>query len=101
MVFAAQGRLQLVPNDLHHLLGGCERAHDLVGEGTPADSVEEVVDHVQRHVGLEERRAHVGKGPVHLFRVELAPGPELAEDGVETAGERVEHGMCLDRARVC
>ena len=50
--------------------------------------------HRRRHyssVRLQQGRADVVEGGVHLLGVELAPRPELSEDRVETAAQRIEH----------
>src|SRR5947209_1814217 len=90
-VLPAERGLKLVADDLDHLLGGRQRSHHLVGEGPAPHPSEEVVCHLQRDVRLEQRRAEVLQGRVHLLGVELAPRAELAENGIEAIGERVEH----------
>ncbi len=61
-----------------------------------ANAREEVVGHLDRDVGLEQRRAHVGQGVVDLFGVQLPAGAQLLEGAVEPFGERVEHrASCL------
>ena len=90
-VLASQRSRQLVANHLDDLLGRREAAHDLVRERPFPNPPQEVVDNVESGIGLEERRADIGEGRIHLFRMELAPRPELAEDPVQAVGERVEH----------
>ena len=68
-MLTAQRRLQFVADDLHHLLGRRERAHDLVGEGTRADPSEEIVDHVQSDVAVQKCGADVVERRLDLLRV--------------------------------
>ena len=92
-MLAAQGRRQLVANDLDYLLSRSEAPHYLIGERPPADSTEEVVDHLERHVGLQQCRADLIEGRVHLLGMELASRTKLPEDRVETVAQRIEHGV--------
>ena len=90
-VLAAERHGELLVHDLHHLLAGREALHDLFGERSLADPRQEVVGHLERDVGLEQRGAHIGQRVVDLFGMELAAGTQLAEGAVEPFGEGVEH----------
>ena len=90
-MLTAEGHHELVANHLDHLLGGGEGPHDLVGRGPLADPGQEVVDHLEGDVGVQQGRADVVQGRVHLFRVELASGPEAPKDAVQASLEGVEH----------
>ena len=46
---------------------------------------------VDGDVGLEQSRADLREGVVHLLGVELPPCAELLEDAVQAVGECVEH----------
>ena len=73
-------------DDLHDLLTRGEALHDLLGQRPRPDAGEEVVDHLDGHVGLEQGRAHLAERVVHLLRVELASRAELLEDAVQAVG---------------
>ena len=56
-----------------------------------ANAAEEVVGDLHGDVGLQQRRADLAEGVVHLLGVELPSCSELLEDAVQAVGQRVEH----------
>ena len=91
LVLAAQRLRELVAHHLHDLLGRRERRHDLVAQRAGPHARQEVVHHLDGGVRLDQCSADVGQRVIHLLGVELAPLPELAEDGVQPSGQRIEH----------
>ncbi len=90
-VLPSQRDGEFLVHDLHHLLARREALHDLFGQRSLADPCQEVVGHLERDVGLEQRGPHVGQRVVHLFGMELAAGTQLPEGAVEPFREGVEH----------
>ena len=74
-VCAAEERRHLVAHDAQDGLVGAEALQDVLADGLLADALEELLDHPEVHVGLEQgeadlaqRRVHVGLGqrcPAH------------------------------------
>ena len=76
----AQHAHELVVDDLDHHLAGLDRLHDLLADGLGLHRLDEVLDHVERHVGFEQCAADLAHrlGDVAL-RQRTAPG-ELVEN---------------------
>ena len=64
--------IELLVDDLHDLLGGVERLVDLVAEGALAHLAGEVLDDLERDVGVEQGAADLADGAVDIRRRELA-----------------------------
>ena len=91
LVRPSERLLELVPDDLDHLLGRREALHHLFGQRPCAHAGEEVVDDLHRDVGLQERGPDVGQRVVDLLGVQLPARAELLERAVELGGQGVEH----------
>jgi len=92
---AAQGLGQLLLHHLEELLARGQRLQDLGAEGAGLDLVDEVLDHRQGDVGLQQRHAQLAGGGIDLVFGEAA----LAANGLEDAGKArrkvIEHGERL------
>ena len=91
---AAEDRDQLVVDDLDDLLGGVQRAADLLAAGPLLDRGDELLDHGQRDVRLEQRDADLARGGVDVGVGE----PALAAEVLEGVGEPV--GECGEQVEV-
>ena len=58
---------ELVVHDLDELLAGIQRVRDHLADGLSLDLVDEGLDHGQRHIGLEQRHAHIAQRLVDIF----------------------------------
>jgi hypothetical protein len=67
-------------HDLDHHLAGRDRLEDLGADRARAHLVGERAHHVERHVGLEQRPAHLAQRGVHVFLGERAAAREGAQD---------------------
>ena len=91
MELPAQGDGELLVHDLHDLLGGRDALHDLFGQRPRPHALEEVVGHLDGHVGLQQGGPDVAQGVVHLLGMELSPAAEFLENAVESVAQGVEH----------
>jgi hypothetical protein len=85
-MLSAQRGGELVANHLGHLLAGGEAPHDFLGQSPGPDPLDEVVGHLHRYIGVEQRVPDVLQSSVDLLGMELAAGPELLEDGAQPVG---------------
>jgi hypothetical protein len=86
--FAAEDGDQLLVNDLDDLLRGVQRLADLLAPGALLDRRDEVLDHRQRDVGLEQGDPDLARG-----RVDVGLGePALATQVLERVGKAVGQG---------
>ena len=88
---AAEDRDELLVDDLDDLLGRVQRLGDLRAAGPLLDRVDEVPDHRQRDVGLEQRDPDLARGGVDVGLGEPALAAEVLEGLGEAVGERGEH----------
>ena len=90
----AEDRDELLVDDLHDLLGRVQRLVDLVAEGALAHLAGEVLDDLERDVGVEQGATDLADGAVDIRGGELALGAEVAERRGEAIRERAEccHG---------
>ena len=90
---------QLLVDDLDHLLAGVERAGQLGSARPLLDRGDEVLDHAQVDVSLEQRNPDLPRGGVD---VGLGQTP-LASQGLEGRRQAVlqgvEHGLVLECLR--
>ncbi len=84
---------ELVEDDLHDVLGGRQRVHDLGGQALLLAARHELLDHAVVDVGLEERHANLAHRAVDVVLGETTLAAELGEGVLESVGEAVEH--CL------
>ena len=71
---------------------GAQRLAQLLADAALADAGDEVLDHLEVDVGLEQRQADLAQHLVDVGFAEAAAAAEPGEDAVEPVGERVEHG---------
>ena len=88
---AAEDGDELLVDDLDDLLGGVQRLADLLAAGPLLDRSDELLDHRQRDVGLEQGDAHFAHRLVDIsLRQRTAPG-QLVEDAAESFLQLLEH----------
>ena len=88
---AAERGHQLFVDDLDDLLRRAQALRDLRALRALLDPVDEVAGDAHVDVGLEQRDAQLTRDFVDVLVGELAAAAQLAEDAVETVGERLEH----------
>ena len=88
----AEGRDELVADDLDDLLGGGEGGGDLGAQGLGADLFDEVAGDVQVDVGFEQGDADLAQGFVDVLVGEGALAAEGLEGALEFFGESFKHG---------
>ncbi len=81
----AQHRHELVVDDLDDHLAGRDRAQDLLADRLGLHLVDEVAHHIERHVGLEQRAAHLAHRLADVALGERAATRQL----VENAGQAI------------
>ena len=74
--FRAEHLDQLVVDDLDHHLTGRDRAQHFAADRPLADPVDEILDHRERHVGLEQRNPDLAH---RLDHVRLGERAALAQ----------------------
>ena len=89
--FATQHFHQMIMDDLDHQLARGDAAQHLLAHGALADGGDEVLDHGQRHVGLEQRHAHLAQGFRDVGFAEGPTFPEALEDLTQPVGQVVKH----------
>jgi len=89
-----QGR-ELLQDDLHHHLSGCEALQDVLADGALADGRNKGLDRLEVHVGLEKRHTHFAHGGVDIGLREDASSGELAEDRLQPVREILKHAFYL------
>ncbi len=89
---AAEDRDQLLVDDLDDLLRRVERAADLLAAGPLLDGADELLDHGQRDVGLEQRDPDLACRGVDVGVGEPSLAAEVLEGVGEPVGERGKHG---------
>jgi hypothetical protein len=74
---------EFLVNDPHELLTRIQRGRDRLAQGPVLDLGEEILDHRQRDVRLDERHPHIAQGITDVFLRELC----LARDAAERLGK--------------
>ena len=82
---AAEQLDQAVVDDLDHHLAGRDAPQHLLADRALADPGDEVLDHRQRDVGLEQRDADVAQRRLDVALAQRAAPLEAVEHGAETA----------------
>ncbi len=87
-----QERRQLLVDDLHDLLAGGEALEDVGADRPLADPGDEVLDHLEVDVGLEQGEAHLAHRRVDVGLAHPATAGEVGEGRTEAIAQGVEHG---------
>ena len=87
----AQHGDELVVHDLDNHLPGGDRAQNLLADGLRLDLLGEVLDDVERHVGLDERAPHLAHGFADVALGERAAPRQLVEDARKAIRQRLKH----------
>jgi hypothetical protein len=78
-------------DDLHDHLAGGDALHHLLADGALADLCDEILDHRQRHVGLEQGDADLAHRVGDVALAQGATPLEAVEDAGQPAGQALEH----------
>jgi hypothetical protein len=90
--FGAQHLHQMIVNDLHHHLPGRDAFQHRFADRLVLDLSDEVLDHRQRHVGLEQRHANLAQRSIDIRLAESAAPRQPIEDVAEPLAKVLEHG---------
>jgi hypothetical protein len=82
-------------HDLHDLLARVEPLQDVLSGRALAHLGDEVLDHLEIDVRLEQREADLAHRLRDRLLVEAALAAEVAEGVLEFVGEGVEHGRTV------
>ena len=82
---------QLVVHDLHDQLAGRHRLDHLDADRVALHLLGEGAHHVERHVGFEQRAAHLAQRRVDVGLGQRAAPREAVENAAELFRQRVEH----------
>ncbi len=82
---------KLVVHDLHDHLARRDRTHDFLAHCFFAHAVRKGFDHVESHVGLDKRAAHLAHGLGHVAVGQSAATGQLIENAGKAVGQGVEH----------
>ena len=74
---------QHIVHDLDDLLGGRDRADDILADGARTHLVDEILHHRQRHVRLDQGGAHFGQRGIDIALAERAAPAKLVEYAAE------------------
>ena len=83
---AAQGLDQFLADDLDDLLGGRQRGQHLLPEGLLLNVLDELLDHPEVNVGLQQGHPDLAQGALHVVDGELAFAAQVLEDALELFG---------------
>ena len=93
VITAAEHGGQLVIDDLDHLLAGGDGTQHVLADGAFGDGIDEAAHDGQSHVGFEQRDPHFAHRIAHVLFGQCAAPFQAIEDGAETVGQSVEHGL--------
>jgi hypothetical protein len=91
-VAAAQQRDELVVDDLHDLLAGVQALEHLRPDRLLADVGDEVLDHLEVDVGLEQAQPNLAHRGVDVRLADTAAAGQVGEGLAKTFAQAVEHG---------
>ena len=83
---------KLVVDDLNQRLTGRETREHFLAHGAHAHVFEEILGHRQRHVGLEQRHAHLAQAVAEVVFRQASGATQTLERGAEFLGQVIEHG---------
>ena len=84
---------QLVMDDLDDHLAGLDRLHHGGADGLLAHLVGEGAHHFQRHVGLEQRTAHLAQRCRDIGLRQRAAAGQAVQDGAKALLKRFKHSV--------
>ena len=90
---------QRVVDDLDDLLAGRDRAQHLLADRLLGRPVDELADHRQRDVGLEQGDPHLAHRRAHVGLVQRAAAAQPVEDAAQTIAQALEHSISPARAK--
>ena len=99
--FGAQHLDQLVMDDLDDHLAGLDRLQHLGADGLLAHLVGEGAHDVQRHVGLEQRTAHLAQRRRDIGLRQRAAAGQAVQDGAKAFLEDFKHLIFLSVSGWC
>ncbi len=83
---------ELAMNDANQGLARAQRADDLLANCLLPDRRDEVLDHRQGDIGLEQRHAHLAQGVVDVGFGQTRFALERLHDAGKAVGQVIEHG---------
>ena len=92
---------QFVVDDLDDLLSRCDGTQYVLTDGAFGDSIDEAAHDGQSHVRFEQSDPHFAHRVAHVLFGQRTAALQAIEDGAETVGQSVEHGLstpCAQKA---
>ena len=86
---------QRVVDDLDDLLAGRDRAQHLLADRLLGRLVDELADHRQRDVGLEQGDPDLAHRRAHVGLVQRAAAAQAVEDAAQAIAQAFEHPLLL------
>ena len=78
-------------DDADQGLARCQRTDDLLADGLGPDLGNEVLDHRQRDVGLQQRHAHLAQCLLDIVLGQAGLATQFLDDTGEALGKVVQH----------
>jgi hypothetical protein len=72
---------------------GRDRLDHFLADGLLLHVLDEVADHFKRHVGFDERTAHLAHGGIDVSLGQCAPAGQLVEDATEAVLKCFKHQL--------
>ena len=88
----AHQRDQLVVDDAHQRLAGRQALVELLADDLGAHRLDERLDDRQRHVGFEQRHAHLAQRVCDVLVGQAPAAAQAFDDALQALGQFVEHG---------
>ncbi|CAE6947305.1 conserved protein of unknown function [Ectopseudomonas oleovorans] len=99
LVGRAHQLFQLGADDLHEGLARGQALGHLGADGAFLDLADELLDHRQSHVGLEQRHAHFTQGVLDVVFGQLGLARDVTQRLGQAIGKIFEHARSLNRVR--
>ena len=84
---------QLLVDDLHDLLAGCQAREHLLADRALAHGGDERLDHAEVDVGLEQGEPDLAHRPIDVFLAQGSTRAQVAQRGLQLVGKRLEHAV--------
>jgi hypothetical protein len=68
---------------------------DFLPDGFGFDALDEIARHLEIHISVEQREAHIAQRVGHVFLGDFPETAQILENVLELAGQTVEHGRNL------